>query len=90
METKEVYGILFKPEIIDEKRVILVPYLIVDGITSENGLIDKYETSYKKFQLSDKINDYDNMYGFEISLEDLSDYYKANGYPKAHYDGEIY
>ena len=86
METKEVYGILFKPEMIDEKRVILVPYLIVDGITSENGLIDKYETSYKKFQLSDKINDYDNMYGFEISLEDLSDYYKANGYPKAHYD----
>lgn len=86
METKEAYGILFKPEMIDEKRVMLIPYHIIDGIVSENGLIDKYETSYRKIRLSDKISDYDTMYGFEILDEELSEYYRASGYPESHYD----
>lgn len=86
METKEAYGILFKPEMIDEKRVMLVPYHIIDGIVSENGLMDRYETAYKKIRLSDKISDYDTMYGFEILDEELSEYYKASGYPESHYD----
>lgn len=85
MDDKKMYGISFAIEIIDGKNLFLKPYSILEGfINSDGNFIDKYEKIYKSASSTLTEEDYNNIYGFGISSDELKEFFEHMGYPKSY------
>jgi len=77
---KNVYAILFTPQIIDASNMLLKPTHILEGTQINNLILDKYEKTYFIMDLSKCIKDYDDMYAFPIENKELINYFEKQGY----------
>lgn len=77
---KNVYAILFTPQIIDASNMLLKPTHILEGTQMNNLILDKYEKTYFIMDLSKGIKDYDDMYAFPIENKELINYFEKQGY----------
>ena len=77
---KNVYAILFTPQIIDASNMLLKPTHILEGTQINNLILDKYEKTYFIMDLSKNTKDYDDMYAFPIESRELIGYFEKEGY----------
>lgn len=81
MEEKRVFGISFIPEVISNNIILLKPNHIIEGIKKNTKVISKYGEVYNPISYSNGISKYNNMYGLNVTEEEIFNYSNIHKFP---------